>query len=597
MALIGCVSACISSERAPLLSDTSITDTVDQDTQLPEVTPSCTSATCTPEGPCQDAECVDGMCRQQPKPQGASCGDELGDVCQAGVYTARVCDREGRCQAAGSTDCAALATQCFVGVCALEGCRVEEAPAGTPCVAPGGQSQSCDGLVWHAKDACDGEGTCVDGGSQTCQELPCAAGVCTPQGCLLDVAARQGQACQDVSPSGVCEDGVWHHADICEDGVCLDQGAGPCPLDPPAFCERTQCISDTACASVPIGLGTTLSAAWRFVSLLFDGDQLVVARGVQSFADGEHGTSDVTASHNDYLIEGGPYCTTADGGLTFLVGTSGDGASLQYDGQISASDELLVATSLHRPTLHLAIAPQPQPTDAIQVGRYHLAGLVHRQGQLVALSGFVDARADCSASTAPTGEQRPGKPCKQRGSACPKRRPARPSSTACRTQKPAGGIDRGANDDTIILTGRTDSDGVAPDVVILARMRVTTVDAFDAGDYRVLGLRSTQGNTTSSLGQLRVGTAGQTSDVRLRNSDGSQDAAGSGHIAIELLGPESAAMALEMRQFGDSQGRYLGAVGPTPMGVAAHAVMVPVDEAQLSATPSEAALSILVRLR
>lgn len=109
---------------------------------------------------CTIDACSLGAPTHEPSPEGARCG--LGDETH--------CNGAGQCVGCqGDGDCPA-GSPCASFTCVDESCVLVPAPAGTTC----GDGGACAGGIVSLPDQCDGEGACVDGGTESCAPYACA---------------------------------------------------------------------------------------------------------------------------------------------------------------------------------------------------------------------------------------------------------------------------------------------------------------------------------------------------------------------------------------------------------------------------------------
>ncbi|MDC0672922.1 hypothetical protein [Nannocystis radixulma] len=172
----------------------------------------CVSGVCT-DAICSAATCGDGVQNQDETDVdcgGASCTGCLGDLlcmedsdclsgtCELGICAAPLCLVDA--------DCAALDTECTVGVCQMPGftCVAEPSNEGQPCE---------DGTVCFNDSVCQA-GTCGGGTPLDCSDLadPCHVAGCDPvNGCFADTKADGSE----------CEDGeACTNLEVCSAGVC-----------------------------------------------------------------------------------------------------------------------------------------------------------------------------------------------------------------------------------------------------------------------------------------------------------------------------------------------------------------------------------------
>jgi hypothetical protein len=183
---------------------------------------------CTAGSDCSSSNCIDGIC----------CDTACGGACQACSAVKKGAGVDGACGPikAGTDpddECPtqAAATCGTTGDCNGAGaCR--KFSNGTVCAAA-----SCAGNSQSNVDLCDGNGTCVDGGTMSCAGLGCNGALCKSP-CVGDA---------DCPPTAYCEAGLCAlklglgspctaaqasrcGTGFCADGVCCDAlcAGGPC---------------------------------------------------------------------------------------------------------------------------------------------------------------------------------------------------------------------------------------------------------------------------------------------------------------------------------------------------------------------------------
>ena len=177
---------------------------------------------CTGALDCASGFCVDGRC----------CESACTEACRA----CNLPEREGRCAPvlAGQEDPRGRCPLEAPESCGLDGtcdgagaCRRHR--LGTVCGVP--SCQSATERVLPA--ACDGSGTCVPAGVQSCAPYLCAAAECTrscagPQDCAGGSCVKG--SCGKKPLGAACSSGEECHSSFCVDGVCCDAGdcSGPC---------------------------------------------------------------------------------------------------------------------------------------------------------------------------------------------------------------------------------------------------------------------------------------------------------------------------------------------------------------------------------
>jgi len=170
---------------------------------------------------------------------------------------------------AGTTTCqngacgpVALVNCPATSVCQLEGsvdpltglCVNPPVEAGAPC----GNAGMCHGNMYQPADACDGNGFCVGGGSQT---VSCAPYLCGTEGCLTSCAADSdcidGAHCDDnvcLADEGLgrpCDEDSDCATGVCSDGVCCNQRCDGlcevCSAENGGFCTPVRCPATDQC--------------------------------------------------------------------------------------------------------------------------------------------------------------------------------------------------------------------------------------------------------------------------------------------------------------------------------------------------------------
>jgi len=195
----------------------------------------CQSGSCT-DGVCCDTPCV-GLCRS------CALGGTVGTCTNVGggldpdneCGLCRTCSGTGSCvNATDGTDPKAECTATAQSTCGFDGecngtggCR--SWAFGTECVA-----QTCTGNTKYLLDACNGAGTCVDGGSVDCSPYLCLGDDCRTS-CTLNSHCVAGSWCSGgfcVGQKGLgqsCTGGAECLSGNCVDGVCCNTAcAGVC---------------------------------------------------------------------------------------------------------------------------------------------------------------------------------------------------------------------------------------------------------------------------------------------------------------------------------------------------------------------------------
>ncbi|XXY43983.1 thrombospondin type 3 repeat-containing protein [Sorangium sp. So ce260] len=199
-----------------------------------EIGDPCTAAFECASGFCADGVCCNSACADQCEACSATAGATVDGTCSS--LTGPACDdgdactQTDTCQAgacAGSTPvvCAPPDACHEPGICerATGQCAYSPRPAGIPCGAA-----ACIGALRELPDRCDGQGTCVDGGSQSCSPFLCAEATC-PANCANDAACVAeafcaAGACSPKKPLG----SACAAAKECLNAQCL---GGVCSFD------------------------------------------------------------------------------------------------------------------------------------------------------------------------------------------------------------------------------------------------------------------------------------------------------------------------------------------------------------------------------
>lgn len=154
------------------------------------------------------------------------CEGDFARVCLLGDRTAACCESGQRCAAGGCATppppgCTSAAdcddgNPCTESVCGTDGeCSHPPAAAGSLC----GDGTICVGDVYHPADACDGNGTCIDGDSraESCAPIDDCTPACSDAGCA------QTSLCTGFD---TCINGVCDCIPDCPVNSCGDDGCG-----------------------------------------------------------------------------------------------------------------------------------------------------------------------------------------------------------------------------------------------------------------------------------------------------------------------------------------------------------------------------------
>ncbi|XXT19912.1 hypothetical protein WME94_57790 [Sorangium sp. So ce429] len=158
---------------------------------------------CDADVKCKSGYCADGVC----------CDGECTALCYACTAFLRGTGQDGycgpvaagrdpdeNCNAQEPTTCGNTGSCDGAGAC-------QRHPATTACTEA---SCSADGVTLQLADTCNGSGTCVDRGNQSCAPFTCRGDACTEQ-------LRAGEPCTSATE---CADGY------CVDGVCCQTACG-----------------------------------------------------------------------------------------------------------------------------------------------------------------------------------------------------------------------------------------------------------------------------------------------------------------------------------------------------------------------------------
>lgn len=184
---------------------------------------------CTVSEQCQAGVCADGVCCQtkcdggceacSAAAKGGGADGECGPVAQGS-------DPRGNCSDQGPESCGDTGACDGAGACA-------KYAANTLCT-----TSRCDAGVRTLPRQCDGAGTCVDAGTQACEDGECTGTVCHGQ-CEHDTDCSSAEFCDAVSGActpkrangTTCQSNLPNQCQsgICADGVCCDTScSGKC---------------------------------------------------------------------------------------------------------------------------------------------------------------------------------------------------------------------------------------------------------------------------------------------------------------------------------------------------------------------------------
>src|SRR5262249_39319137 len=128
---------------------------------------------------CTDDVCTAGTPSNLPKAGGTACTEGGGTMCNG----------TGQCVSCnGPNDCPSPGV-CEVATCSSGTCGSTNAALGTVCA-----SQTCASGLQQNADTCDGNGSCVDGGSTSCAPYVCGGPACTTN-CSGDSGCAAGYSC------------------------------------------------------------------------------------------------------------------------------------------------------------------------------------------------------------------------------------------------------------------------------------------------------------------------------------------------------------------------------------------------------------------
>ena len=254
------------------------------------------------------------------------------------------------------------------------GCVFEPRAAGSDCAV--GDSAVCVGSTWHAADACDDAGRCVDGEVEAClvgigtgfacRHNECVAGV----GCAV-VADTDGASCVAEGRSDVCVDAVRYEPDACAAGMCVDAGSQSCPA---GFCEVATC-DGKGCGAEQIGVDIDLTGAWNLFTLYDDGAGVVSTRiGIVLGAAGDVVIQGVLGPNGTSKPDNGNYCVATDGriqlGLHFP-----DDRELILTGRVTRGRDLALMTPEGLGGMAVMVKNRETSEARLFGGSYRIVGL------------------------------------------------------------------------------------------------------------------------------------------------------------------------------------------------------------------------------
>jgi hypothetical protein len=272
--------------------------------------PCANGMTCSSNAQCQSGACVDGVCCDGPCAglceacSAAKKGNGSDGVCGAVLLGA---DPDDDCEPEPAATCGLTGSCDGTGQC-------QEHLTGTQCAAAFCSDPS---TLQHA-DACDGAGTCSDGGSQDCAPYACAGSAClsscSGDGDCAPAAFCDGSSCAPkralgqpcgadswcveghCAPEGICcDEACATPCRSCATGTCGDVASGT-DDSPPGACGGAQecaagsclsidgqsCATDLACASGHCVDGTCCDTACQDACMACDivpGACLPIAQG------------------------------------------------------------------------------------------------------------------------------------------------------------------------------------------------------------------------------------------------------------------------------------------------------------------------------
>lgn len=183
---------------------------------------------CTLGGTCFSGFCVDGVC----------CDTACDRLCEGCTSALKGSGADGSCgPVADGTDPETECSDQGVASCGRDGqcdgagaCRLYA--MGAPCTA-----QSCSGTVHTLADTCDGTGSCLDNGSESCAPYRCdgAAGDCRTScsdddQCTSDAFCAADNSCTPKLGTGqACKEARWCASGFCVQDTCCDSACdGTC---------------------------------------------------------------------------------------------------------------------------------------------------------------------------------------------------------------------------------------------------------------------------------------------------------------------------------------------------------------------------------
>jgi len=239
----------------------------------------CTNASqCPAADQCDDAACVNNVCTFVPEAAGTACDDQL--FCTF----ADTCDGAGLCVGAGDP---------CVGADGDDDCSESCNEAADNCTANDFNGSTCDdGLFCTAQDVCNGQGTCVGGGS------PCAGA--DGDGNCAESCNEAADNCIANDPGGsLCNDGLFcTSVDTCNGaGACVGTGS-PC-IGPDGDGNCRESCNETAndcSANDPVG---TVCTDTLFCTLVDTCNAAGNCAGTVNPCPGADGDSDCSEACNE----------------------------------------------------------------------------------------------------------------------------------------------------------------------------------------------------------------------------------------------------------------------------------------------------------